>query len=140
MFDSSPGGELMAKSPTFTTDVDRHLVFNASQPNLKCYRRDGTLEWYMEAHGEGTGGDSSLPNGNTPPACTSSAALNKRRAMIVMGRTQSNLIPSNWTKVEHATGYISMAEDLGSRNHLLLSKDGGTPMVVLEFKMINSGQ
>ena len=57
----------MAKSPTFTTDVDRHLVFNASQHNLKCYRRDGTLEWHMEAHGEGTGGDSSLPNGNTPP-------------------------------------------------------------------------
>jgi hypothetical protein len=57
----------MAKAPPFTTDDDRHLVFNASRHNLKCYRRDGTLEWDMEAHGEGTGGDSSLPKGNTPP-------------------------------------------------------------------------
>jgi hypothetical protein len=57
----------MAKAPTFTTDVDRHLVFNASQHNLKCFKRDGALEWHIEARGEGTKGDSSLKNGNTPP-------------------------------------------------------------------------
>jgi hypothetical protein len=57
----------MAQAPTFTTNEDRHLVFNAAQHNLKCYKRDGTLEWYIEAHGEGVKGDSSQTNGNTPP-------------------------------------------------------------------------
>lgn len=57
----------MARPPQFTTDEDRHLVFNAALHNLKCFRRDGTVEWHMEAHGEGAGGDSSQPNGNTPP-------------------------------------------------------------------------
>jgi hypothetical protein len=42
MFGSSPGGELMAKSPTFTTDVHRHLVFNAAQHNLKWVLWSGT--------------------------------------------------------------------------------------------------
>lgn len=57
----------MARAPVFTTNEDRHLVFNAMQHNLKCYRRDGTMEWQIEARGDGVAGDSSHTNGNTPP-------------------------------------------------------------------------
>jgi hypothetical protein len=57
----------MAKPPTFTSTEDRHFVFNAAHHELKCFRTNGQLEWHIRAHGEGGGGDSSLPNGNTPP-------------------------------------------------------------------------
>ena len=57
----------MARPPSFTSTEDRHLVFDATHHTLKCYRRDGQLEWHIQAHGEGMNGDSSQQNGNTPP-------------------------------------------------------------------------
>ncbi|HUI43523.1 MAG TPA: L,D-transpeptidase [Terriglobia bacterium] len=56
----------MAKAPVFTSTEDRHLIFNASHQQLKCYKADGTLEWHVQARGKGAG-DSSQTNGNTPP-------------------------------------------------------------------------
>jgi L,D-transpeptidase-like protein len=57
----------MAKTPVFTNSEDRHFVFNATHHRLNCFKSNGTLEWAMEARGEGTKGDSSKPFGNTPP-------------------------------------------------------------------------
>ena len=57
----------MARAPVFSSSEDRHFVFSAAHHRLKCFKSDGTLEWLIEARGEGTKGDSSKSFGNTPP-------------------------------------------------------------------------
>jgi len=42
-------------------------VFNATHHQLKCFKSNGTLEWQIEARGEGSKGDFSKTFGNTPP-------------------------------------------------------------------------
>ena len=88
----------MAKAPTFTTDEDRHLVFNASQHNLKCYKRDGTLEWHLEAHGEGVGGDSSQTNGNTPPGLYLAGRVEALVGDVAYGPYRVALVPVDLDK------------------------------------------
>lgn len=58
----------MAKAPAFTSNEDRHLIFNAPHQDLKCYKADGTLEWHVQARGRSIKHlDSSQTDGNTPP-------------------------------------------------------------------------
>jgi hypothetical protein len=127
----------MARTPLFTSSEDRHLIFNATHRLLKCFKSDGTLEWHMEARGEGTAGDSSRTFGNTPPGLykvDQVERLTPGSENKAYGPFRIALIPVQLDKGRNRKGLYIHGGALTYLNHSRRSRDGRKLTDASEFR------